>query len=375
MKRHLSSYGLILLLFQALVFAQSTDLLSDDNTEVWADPPGGDDKTEPAAKPQSELPKKEIPSETQAAAQAWETRIGARVDASFSAGGPVEQGFQVPSLRLWTSGMLSQLIGYKIALGPTREFSSVMLPQIIPVEAYTLVGGDLQGISGTYLRVGMFRPITNPWWSADLGSSPIPDYFLTHRAIFFSNDVGVEAAFEAIPGFAQVVLGAMNGNGIFSLNTNSTKAMTFQFKGTLPIGSAKLIFGGGAGRLLQSSEGSISFKNNWYANLFASFDSEAVKLGIDTTKAEYRDSFVSLQPTGSAAWLSVRLIEDCRAFLMIENMGPMPTQGNILFHVQAGPSFAYKKGLQVFVYYDGRVTTSTSSEREDTAQIRFRVSL
>ncbi len=42
------------------------------------------------------------------------------------------------------------------------------------------------------LKMGMYAPQFNPWWSPDLGLTSLPDYHKIHELMFLSRDIGAQ---------------------------------------------------------------------------------------------------------------------------------------------------------------------------------------
>lgn len=100
--------------------------------------------------------------------------VSARFDLAFLTGNSVTQGFSLPSLRVSIYGDVTSILSYRVSVGQTREFTSALLPQLIPVEAYMDLGSsDTRSKESRFsIRVGMFTPSQNPFWTPDLSDLP-----------------------------------------------------------------------------------------------------------------------------------------------------------------------------------------------------------
>ena len=302
--------------------------------------------------------------------------LSLRLDAAYSAGGPIVQGFYLPSVRLTASGDVTPFLDYRLSLGQTREYSTVLLPQMIPSEGYIDVKVPVEkgqgGVSPMSLRFGMFRPSLTPWWTPDLEALPLPDYNQTDQALFFGPDIGTELTFRSRDNGIELTIGAFNGSGITSLDSNNSRAFNGYLRKTFPLGASKLTLGLSGYALMQSTSDSINYKSDWIGTAFASLEiaPARVLVGLEVFDGGFSDSTGTTAPFGGAGFLTYGLNDWFRIFARVESVRSLPAGSTTLSHYQLGPILQLDKAFNVFVLYD-RVEQDTGPE--NAALIRARL--
>jgi hypothetical protein len=308
--------------------------------------------------------------------------LGLRTDTSYFAGSVLQQGFALSSVRLTAWGSSGNHVSYRFSMGQTREFSSVLLPQLTPVEAWvdvhTSTKGDWNARSRLNWRVGMFGPTFNPWWSPDLADMPvlIPDYLLSHKALFIARDLGTELTLEPIADKLSLTVGVFNGNGIFSYNTNASKAFTFNVQGKIPIRESHLWIGASGYLMDQADASSISFRSNGVWNLYAAWEYPRWKswLAFEVFGGELNDSTRSAYPFGAAAMLQFRMFKGLRFYSRAESMRGTGRGGtNRLTNIQMGPVLDFHKTAQLFLLFNHN--ENEDGTNENFALFRLRVQI
>lgn len=372
-----------------LVESQSSPGTENSSKESAREPPkveaAGEDSESPknGEKSPDQFPKveglpdvksEEQPQPNPAAAYLNILTIGARLDTAASISSPTYQGFSIPSIRLTAFGRTIPQVDYRLSLGQTREYSSVLLPQILPVEAYIDLFPNriLVEEESVRFRIGMFTPLFNPWWTPDLSEIPFPDYQTTHSALFISRDIGAEVTLPLLPEQLKLSLGIVNGNGIFGLNTNSSKAVTAQVVATFPIENSKIKFGWGGYTLKQATQGSVNYKSNWVSNFFASFESATVLLSGEASFARFTDSTRAVTPFGTAGALRVKLLESFFVFIRGESLVNPPSGASGLNRIQAGPILTIGDSLSVYGFFN-HLRVGSSNQR--SGELRFRLTI
>lgn len=328
----------------------------------------------PKVSGQSQPDVKEQPRPNPAAAYLNILTVGARLDTAASIASPTYQGFSIPSVRLTAFGHTIPQVGYRLSLGQTREYSSVLLPQILPVEAYIDLFPNRVAVEDEAVgfRIGMFTPLFNPWWTPDLSDIPFPDYQITHSALFISRDIGAEMTLPLLPEQLKLSLGIVNGNGIFGLNTNSSKAVTAQVVATFPIENSKIKLGWGGYTLKQATSGSVNYKSNWVSNFFASFESATVLLSGEAFFGSFTDSTRAVAPSGTAGALRVILLESFFVFIRVESLVNPPSGASPLNRIQAGPILTIGESLSVYGFFNH---WRVGSSNQRSGELRFRLTI
>lgn len=308
--------------------------------------------------------------------------LGLRTDTSYFAGSVLQQGFALSSVRLTAWGSSGNYISYRLSLGQTREFSTVLLPQITPVEAWvdfhTSARGDWSAKSRMTWRIGMFTPTYNPWWSPDLADMQVlvPDYLESHKAIFISRDLGTELTVEPISDRLSLTVGAFNGNGIFSHNTNAAKAFTFSLQGKIPVYESKIWLGASGYLMDQADPSSISFKSNGVWNVFTAWEYPRWKLwtAVEVFGGELNDSTRISFPFGGAAMMQFRMVRGLRFYARGEAMRATGRGGNNrLASIQMGPVLDFHKTAQLFLLFQHSEVEDGTNENYGYFRLRLQL--
>jgi hypothetical protein len=283
--------------------------------------------------------------------------VGLRMDAAYTGGGLSTQGFSIPSVRLTAWGQAGDLIGYRLSLGQTREFSTALLPQILPVEAYIDFNSasmlDWNPRSKLLVRLGLFTPSFNPWWSPDLADIPVPDYQSSHSLLFINRDIGAELVVEPIAGRIQFFAGMFNGSGIVGSNTNNAKAFTAGIRGAIPIGATKLTLGASAYLREQADSGSVNYRADSIVNLYTALEvpGTAFRVNGEVFAGTLNDSTRSSNPLGGALTLQVPVFRGFRIFTRAELVRGTGTGNGWLRNAQMGPVMELQKGATAYLFY------------------------
>lgn len=303
--------------------------------------------------------------------------MGARIDSNFSGGGAIQQGFSIPSIRLTAFGEAGKNVDYRLSFGQTREYSTALLPQMLPTEAYVDLatnpprdGNEREG-SDIRLRTGMMAPLFNPWWSPDLGDLKMIDYHETHKALFVSREIGAEVAFRPIGDKLTLAAGAFNGSGIVSLNTNNSKAFTGHLHAIIPLGAIRVGIGNGTYYSEQSTKGAINYKRLFVTDFFGYLEIVSLKavLCLDTFTSTYEDPTRAITPQGTALMAMVPLTSWMSVFGRVETATDSPLSGHVR-NFQLGPTVEISDYLKLFFTYQ-TLTANSSDQR----QVQFRVRL
>ncbi len=316
----------------------------------------------------------EIEDEAPTASELNLISVAARMDLTAVIGNPTYQGFSLPSVRFSAYGGASPAVGYRLSVGQTREFSSALINQLIPVEAYV----DLYPVMGEVfqrkirIRTGLFTPQYNPWWSADLSDLVFPDYLSTHTLLFVSRDLGVEVRFALGEDTLLLSVGYVNGNGILSLNTNSTKTLIGSAKLSLPVGASRMGIGWGGYSLRQAALGSINFKSNSIHDIFAFAEGDWGVLVGEFFFGKFSDSTRGVFPSGGAGSLMVRPFENLWFFVRGEGLANPPTGNGPLSQWQVGPILHLNSATTLFSYFKyNRVGVAN----QYSGEVRLRLSM
>ena len=281
--------------------------------------------------------------------------FSARVDAGYIQGNTVTQGFTIPSLRLSAHGDVTDVISYRLSFGETREFSTALLPQILPMEAYVAFGHEPDKDSSSARltwRVGMFTPTLNPWWSPDLAYLNIPSYQQTQYALLLGPDIGTEVSFYPFGQSLQLTMGYFNGNGNYGLNVNDAKALTFFLKETIPAGRGRFVTGAGIYYQGQSLLGDDNYKSNWVGDAYAGWEVGPLTLSLDLLGGTLTDSMGNSYPLGGAALTSIDFTHWLGLFARAEYLVHSPNDNGTLEHGQIGPEIRLSDAVKAFVTYD-----------------------
>lgn len=308
--------------------------------------------------------------------------LGLRVDTSYFAGSVLQQGFALSSVRLSAWGNSGSYISYRFSLGQTREFSSILLPQLTPVEAWvdfhTASKSDWNAKSRLNWRVGMFTPTFNPWWSPDLADMQVllPDYNTTHKIAFLNRDIGTELTVEPVADRLYLTAGVFNGNGIFAFNTNAAKAFTFSLQTKIPLYESRLWVGASGYLMDQADPTSISFRNNGIWNFFTAWEYPNWKtwLTFELFGGELNDATRTSYPFGAAASLQFRAFKGFRWFSRAESMRGTGRGGNErVTSIQAGPVFDFAKTAQLFLLFHHNEVEDGTNENYGLFRLRLQI--
>jgi hypothetical protein len=303
--------------------------------------------------------------------------VGSRFDANFSGGGAVAQGFAIPSARLSVYGDAGEYIKYRFSLGQTREFSSALLPQMLPVEAYVDAGtqkSEGDGTASLRVRFGLFAPQFNPWWTPDLGDIRMSDYHETHKALFLSREMGVEVLFAPFHEWLELAVAYVNGSGIFAENTNNAKTFTAFAKFSADLNVLRLSLGAGAFILNQSMKGSVNFKTNSATDVFLelALPDNRTKLQVDGFVSRYEDATRGLSPSGGALALHLGLTSWASLFGRYESATGNPIVAGRIRQFQIGPIFDLTRSLTTYVDYAHR---ESGGAKENIFEVRARLTI
>ncbi|MCB0405485.1 MAG: hypothetical protein KDD51_11925 [Bdellovibrionales bacterium] len=303
--------------------------------------------------------------------------VSARFDLAFLTGNSVTQGFSLPSLRLSIYGDVTSILSYRVSMGQTREFTSALLPQLIPVEAYMDLGStDTRSKESRFsIRVGMFTPSQNPFWTPDLSDLPVPSYGRTHRELYLFRDLGAELRYESGSRNFEASVAAVNGIGIFSQNTNNSKAGAVYLKGRVPFGEWGFYAGVGGMGLLQSVSGNVNYKRNWAITGFVGVRSRFGIVQGEYSVGEFETSSTYRNPAGGALIALARLSEQVKFFLRYEQLVNPPTGGSgTLKAFQIGPVLELHETLTLFGTYT-QTQEADGSALTHSGEVRFRLNI
>ena len=297
--------------------------------------------------------------------------LSARVDSLYSSNNVLAQGFSIPSLRLTAGGELFENLDFQLSAGQSREYTSLLLPQLIPSEAFIRWGEGEDSL--VRFRAGMFNPIFSPSWTPDLSYLSLPDYHETHKRILLNRDIGAEITLRPFEETFELTLGFFNGNGILAMNTNDSKAVTVSGNLNLPIGSAKLSLGGSGYLLNQSSQGRGNFKANWVTDAFVALESESFALTLDGFTGRFEDNSRIVFVNGGAGFLKIHFMGCLFLFARLESLDQDPIDFSPITHYDFGPILQWHERFTAFFLYDTLLLGNQS--RANGVTIRFRASL
>lgn len=305
--------------------------------------------------------------------------LGLRADVAFTAGRPTEQGFSLPGLRLNAYGEIARYIDYRVSLAPSREFSSVLVPQVLPVEAWVQfrdAGRNSWKADANILwKAGMFAPTLHPFFSADLANLPFPDYAKTHQAALLFRELGTEVTFRPLPGVLDLTAGVFNGSGIVTLNTNNARAITASAVLHLGLGGLSVLnLGFGSYSSRQSDSGSVNFISNVMGTVFATMNlGESTVLGLDLVGGKMEDATRGANVFGVTATAFVGITGWLRGYFRGETLRYSPVVEPRVNRVQLGPAFDPARGVRIFTYYE-HLDNGTAAA-ENAFQCLVRISL
>ncbi len=307
-----------------------------------------------------------------AAAAAPILQVGLRTDVAFSAGRATDQGFSLPSLRVNFTGEVARQFDYKLSLAPSREFSSVLIPQVLPVDAWILFRNSTRADATLLWRVGMFAPTLSPSFSPDLADLPIPDYAATHRATLLFRELGTELTLRPTPEL-EFTAGVFNGSGIVALNTNNAKAFSGAAIVHIGLGDdSELRFGVSGYASRQSDSGSVNFISNTIGSAFVALHlGESTELGLDIVSGRLQDASRSEAVFGLVGSALVGISPWLKAYFRGEGIRYSPVIDPRMNRLQLGPVIEPMKNLRLFVFYEHSDDSTGASENAFQCLIRL----
>lgn len=293
--------------------------------------------------------------------------VSARFDTNYSGGGSVHQGFSIPSARISVEGIAGRDIQYRFSAGQTREYSTALLPQLLPTEAYfSLHQASLS------LKVGLFSPQFNPWWTPDLSEVNFPDYHETQKALYLSREMGVELQYSFVPDSLQVSIGYVNGSGVFTLNTNNAKAGVASIQSKIPLGEHSLRLGTSGYIFSQSTSGAINYRSNSLWTVYAEVSLLPVLFRVEGFLSHFEDSTKIILPEGGACSLHFKFGKGLSLFGRYEYASNSPISLGRIQHLEGGPILSFSKQLDGYFTYS---SLESGGQSEDLILIRFRLSV
>jgi hypothetical protein len=301
---------------------------------------------------------------------------GLRLDSAFSGGDPDMQGFYLPSFRIHGQAKIFDGAQLSIAMGQTRDFTSLYLPQIMPVEGVlTLSTKKLMQGPELYWKLGMFIPYLNPRWSLDLADVNFPQYSRTQELTLPYSDIGTEVGFLSESKNVKISVGAFNGSGILSFNTNNTKLFTSNIEIEEDFAVFKILLGSGVFYHSQSVYGSSNYKSNWALDSYLEFrflNSHLIVTG-DYLLGRFEDSTRIVYPNGVAGTVTGYLVDQLALYTRLEYLKNSPSSlGGDMRTIQMGSILDFSKILRVFMYY---TYLEEASGGTNSGQIRVRIVL
>lgn len=303
--------------------------------------------------------------------------VGIRLDPGLTVGSPIQQGFLLNSARLTLFGT-SDRFDYRLSLGQTREFSGALIPQMTPVEAYIRANAwrepgefDEYRLQATF---GMFTPSFHPYWSPDLSDIDVNDYSVAHRAVFIGRDLGAELKYQNRAAGFSGGIGAFNGSGITTINSNNTKAFTAFARTEWGRPGSSIAFGLSGYWLGQSSRGGVNFKSNTLALGYTEINilDSRLKFVMEYFGGVFEDSTRRLNISGGAVWSWFELWEGTRLFARVESLSSSPIGNSLGFdHLVVGPIFDLSRTLKLYTHFD----TLKYEDGTSQSQVLFRLRL
>lgn len=300
------------------------------------------------------------------------------MDVAYRTGYPIEQGFVLPAVRLGLQGQVGDHVGYRFSLGQTREYATVLLPQMLPVEAYVEWASEAvvsSERSGLFWRTGMFTPQLHPAWTPDIAEIRVADYATVHRKIFISRDLGTQLLYRIPSGRLEAAAGLFNGSGVFGLNTNQAKAFTGYLSAELlKFGDSVFRIGVGSYYLSQSTPISTNYKRNYLTDIFVTWESPSFSLSGEGFYGSFTDAVNSYYLQGGIGTAVVRFSSQWELFSRFEYLTHPPTNGiGTLQIFQVGPMLRLQEGFSLYLTYNMEQATNTT--RVHSAEFRLRLLL
>ncbi len=303
--------------------------------------------------------------------------VKARFDAAFSGGEPTQQGFTLPHFFLGVDGTANPWMTYRLTVSPSREYSTGLVPNVVPTEAFIRMGSvsqkEMADTANITATLGLMAPTINPWWSPDIGDLWVPDFFYGQRLLLLSRDMGLELAGHLIPKRLEVAVGYFNGNGIFGFNTNNSRALTaFGRLHLIPPGTWQMYVGGGFFHFAQGVSGATNYRQNWVANPFLAIEGEPLQLhfSLEGWWGGFQDSARRYSPKGVVA--SLRLGHPrLQGFVRYLNLSSVPTSMGRLSELHLGATSDPFPHLKIFFYFQQVAGRSTGTENSVNLRARF----
>ncbi len=265
-----------------------------------------------------------------------------KTDLGFRAFDPTDQGFSLKHLRFGVKGDLNEQVSYHFSIGTVREFSSVLLPQLITEEAFIVFGEEF--IKGKF---GIFSPFLNSFWSTELLDSPLPSYSKVHEELLIKRDIGVELS--SLINNINFTLGAFNGSGIISLNSTNSKLFTVSFSPNFQIGDHYLKSGFSVYYLSQS-QGQDNYIEKIIGNLFLDWKYNIITSYVDLMYGKLSDNSRLSDAFGSTFFFMIRIFDFIDPFINIGFLDSKNTKSLKIYQVGSKLDFINK--VNFFIYYE-----------------------
>ncbi len=307
-----------------------------------------------------------IEAETQEETHSSQLNLSASFDAAYASEGRIAQGFSIPALRVSLFGDLREDTHYRLSLSQTREYSSALVPQILPSEAYV----EREISSWLSAKFGMFPATLNPLWSLHLTESWIPESLNLHQRTLLRNDIGVETLarlFDTV----DITIGYVNGNGLFGLNTNNSRAVVSSLTVNIPIGEIATRIGASGFYATQSTVRSVNFKSNWTGNVFLALDCQEFHLQGDLLMGEFQDSNRIIKPVGGALVGRIPIWENWGLYGRFDRIVGDPIENLEITTFQGGITLTNSPDLDTFLYFENRFTYPGIAENSFHARLRL----
>ena len=317
----------------------------------------------------------------QGAAAVNENPIGslsmkARFDVAFSGGEPTQQGFTTPHFYLGVEGLASQWMSYRLTVSPAREYSSALLPHLVPTEAFFRITNvpisETRDKASIALNFGLFSPDINPLWTPDIGELWIPDFFVGQRQLYLSREIGLQVTATPLPDRWTISAGYFNGNGVFGFNTNNSRAITGYTKFVVPIGGWRFFVGGGAFQFTQGTPGTTNYRSHLVANPFIGVDYEPLTMNVSLEGwlGNYEDVALRRHPRGFV--VSARAGHPrVQGFVRYFNLSAAPTSSGYLSELHTGLATDPFPHLKMFLYFAQLKGRAASAENSVNLRARF----
>jgi hypothetical protein len=301
--------------------------------------------SEPGATREAVIYSTEEPTET----KAINTHV--RFDGNFFTGSGGVEGFSLPSYRLSLFGVVSPHIRYRMSLGQAREFSSVLLPQVVPVEAFAVFAAGNRKKNHATITAGLFAPSLVPWWTPDLSDLPIPEYASVHRAMLLGRELGTELTVAVVPGSVEASVAFVNGTGIFGSQSGATRAVTGMVRAAFGTPAIRVMLGAGGYYLTVGTLGTSQFRQQTVVDAFLQLRVPrlGVMLGADAIFGQYVDAFRKLAPSGGNVFLLANVASWADGFGRYEFLDRWWGDRPSFRRVEVGPVFRLDAGVRLFV--------------------------